>query len=322
MSAEVKRPIESSLGVFAYRLVEKEEFFTRGHRACQGCGAALGLRHIFKAVDKDTIVINATGCMEIISSPYPFTSWALPWLHVAFENAAAVASGVEAAVKALQRKGRIDPDKKIKVIALGGDGGTADIGLQALSGALIRRHNFTYICYDNEAYMNTGVQGSSATPLGASTTTTPAGEVSFGQGYWKKNLAEIAVAHKADYVATACPSYPLDLIRKVKRATEIEGPAYIHLFAVCPTGWGTDPAYSVRLGRLAAETGVFPLYEVDHGRYRLTLDLPNGLRPVTDYLKGQRRFRHLPQEVIDEFQERVTKEYERLKKMERLTQEL
>jgi pyruvate ferredoxin oxidoreductase beta subunit len=316
----LQRPKEAYLNVFAYRMAPKEEFFTRGHRACQGCGPALGLRHIMKAAGRDTIVVNATGCMEIISSPYPFTSWAVPWIHVAFENAAAVASGIDAAIKALQRKGKIPP-KKINILAIAGDGGTADIGLQALSGMLARGHSVTYICYDNEAYMNTGVQGSSATPFGASTTTTPAGKVSFGAGYWKKNVAAIAAAHDVPYVATACPSYPLDLIRKVRRSFELEGPAYIHLFSVCPTGWGTPPELTVRMGRLAVETGMFPLYEVEYGRYKLTMDFPQGLRPVEDYLRQQRRFRHLTPDVIEQIQSRVTAEYERLKKMEKVTQE-
>ncbi len=316
---EVKRPKEGFLSVFAYRMAPKEELFTRGHRACQGCAAALGLRLAMKAAGRNTIVVNATGCMEIVSSPYPYTSWAVPWIHVAFENAAAVASGIEAAIKVLKRKGRIDPSKQINVLVFAGDGGTADIGLQALSGMMARGHNVTYICYDNEAYMNTGVQGSSATPYGAHTTTTPAGKVKFGQGYWKKNLPEIAVAHGIPYVATVCPSYPLDLIRKVKRSFELPGSAYIHMFAVCPTGWGIPPAYAIKAGRLAAETGIFPLYEVEYGRYRLTLSLEKGLKPVEEYLKFQRRFRHLTPEIIEQIQERVTAEYTRLKIMEETT---
>ena len=298
-------------------LRSKEELFKRGHRACQGCAAALGIRHLMKAAGRNTIVVSATGCMEIVSSPYPYTSWAVPWIHVAFENAAAVASGIEAAIKVLSRKGKIDPNRKINVIALAGDGGTADIGLQALSGMMARGHDVLYVCYDNEAYMNTGVQGSSATPYGAHTTTTPAGKVKFGQGYWKKNLPEIAVAHGIPYVATVCPSFPLDLIRKVKRALELPGAAYIHLFAVCPTGWGIPPAYAIKAGRLAVETGIFPLYEVEYGRYRLTFD--KKLKPVEEYLKFQRRFRHLTPELIKTIQERVDAEFARLRVMEEAT---
>ncbi len=315
------RPREGFLNIFAYQTVTREEYFVRGHRACQGCGAALGLRLIMKEAGPNTIVVNATGCMEIISSPYPYTSWAVPWIHVAFENAAAVASGVESAIKILRKKGKIPEDKEINIIVFGGDGGTADIGIQALSGALIRGHKFLYVCYDNEAYMNTGVQGSSATPYGASTTTTPAGKMSIGQGYWKKNLVEITAAHRIPYVATACPSYPLDLMKKVRKALDADGPSFIHMFSVCPTGWGTPPELTIRIGRLAAETGMFPLYEIDHGKYKLTLDLPNGLRPIEDFLKVQKRFRHLTKEDIEVIRNRVQEEYDRLKKMERFTQE-
>ncbi len=298
-------------------LRSKEELFKRGHRACQGCAAALGIRHLMKAAGRNTIVVSATGCMEIVSSPYPYTSWAVPWIHVAFENAAAVASGIEAAIKVLSRKGKIDPNRKINVIALAGDGGTADIGLQALSGMMARGHDVLYVCYDNEAYMNTGVQGSSSTPYGAHTTTTPAGKVKFGQGYWKKNLPEIAVAHGIPYVATVCPSYPVDLVRKVRKALELPGPAYIHMFAPCPTGWGLDPFLAVRVGKLAVETGVFPLYEVEYGRYKLTFK--KKLKPVEEYLKIQKRFRHLDEEQIEVIQDRVEAEYERLKMLEEMT---
>ena len=320
--SEALRPKEGFLNVFAYRTVTRDEYFVRGHRACQGCGAALGLRHIMKEAGPNTIVGNATGCMEIISSPYPYTSWSVPWIHVAFENAAAVASGVEAAIKALKKKGKLPKDQEINIIVFGGDGGTADIGLQALSGALIRGHKLLYVCYDNEAYMNTGVQGSSATPFGASTTTTPAGKKSIGQGYWKKNLVEIAAAHKIPYVATACPSYPLDLMRKTRKALDADGPSFIHMFSVCPTGWGNPPELSIRLGRLAAETGIFPLYEIDHGRYKLTLNQPEGLRPLEDYLRVQKRFRHLTKDEIEIIRKRVQAEYERLKRMEEVTKEV
>ncbi len=316
---EVKRPKEAFLNVFAYKTAPKEEYFVRGHRACQGCGAALGLRHVMKAAGPDTIVVNATGCMEIVSSPYPYTSWAVPWVHVAFENAAAVASGIEAAIKVLRRKGRIG-DKRINIVVFAGDGGTADIGLQALSGMLARNHNVLYVCYDNEAYMNTGVQGSSATPYGAHTTTTPAGKVKFGQGYWKKNLPAIAAAHGVRYVATACPSYPLDLMEKVRRALNCGGASYIHLFSVCPTGWGCPPSKTVKIGRLAVETGIFPLYEVFDGRiYRISYEPPKGLRPVEEYLRTQKRFRHLTEDMIREIQLRVNEHWDWLKLMERVT---
>ena len=300
-----------NLNVYAVRTLTQKEYFAPGHRACQGCCEALAVRLVCKALGRNVIVASATGCMEVISSPIPFTAWRVPWLHVAFENAAAVASGVESGLKALMRKAAL-PNKKIVTIAMAGDGGTADIGLQALSGALERGHNMIYVCTDNEAYMNTGIQRSSSTPFGASTTTSPAGKVKMGQITWKKNMPEIAAAHKIPYVATACPSYPIDLIDKVKKAARIEGPAYIHILSVCPTGWRSAPENSIKLGRLAVETGVFPLYEVEMGRYRLTLDFPE-LRPMKDYIKLQGRFRHLTDEVVEEIEKRIHQEYEQLK---------
>jgi len=304
--------------VYAYKLVNRKEYFSPGHRACQGCAEALGVRLVGKALGRDTVVASATGCMEVISTPLPFTNWNVPWIHVAFENAAAVASGAEAGMKVLMRKGRV-PKKKITFLAMAGDGGTSDIGVQALSGALERGHDFIYVCYDNEAYMNTGIQRSSATPYGASTTTSPAGKLVPGQITWKKNMAEIAAAHDIPYVATACPSYPLDLIEKVKKGARIKGPAYIHILSACPTGWRLPPELAIKVGRLAVETGVFPLYEVENGRYRLSIDTGR-LRPVEDYLKIQGRFRHLDKDMIEKIQERVIEEYERLKKKVRMSE--
>ncbi len=300
-----------NLNVFAVRTLTQKEYFAPGHRSCQGCAEALAVRMVAKALGRNVIVASATGCMEIVSSPLPFTSWRVPWFHVAFENAAAVASGVESALKALMRKGRI-PHKKIVTVAMAGDGGTADIGLQALSGALERGHNMIYVCTDNEAYMNTGIQRSSSTPFGAATTTSPAGRVTSGQVTWKKNMPAIAAAHNIPYVATACPSYPIDLVQKVKKAAEIEGPAYVHILSVCPTGWRSAPELSIRLGRMAVETGVFPLYEVERGRYHLSLDFPK-LRPMKDYIKLQGRFRHLTDSMIEKIEKRVHQEYAQLR---------
>jgi len=264
-----------------------------------------------KALGKDTVIINATGCMEVISSLYPTTAWRLPWIHVAFPNSASVGSGVEAGLKVLRRKGRI-PDRDVKAVSIGGDGGTVDIGIQALSGAMERRHDMLYVCYDNEAYMNTGIQRSGATPFGASTTTEPAGSASFGKKAWKKNVPEIMVAHNLPYVATACPSYPIDLMNKVKKARKIKGPSYIHCLSVCPTGWRLPPNLTIKAGRLAVETGVFPLYEVEDGKYRITIKMPEKLRPIEDYLKIQGRFRHLGADEIKMIQERVNQEYKKL----------
>jgi pyruvate ferredoxin oxidoreductase beta subunit len=297
--------------VYVPRLVTKKERFNPGHRACIGCGEALAVRLVCKALGDNIVIANATGCMEIVSSPLPYTSWSVPWIHTLFENTAAVASGIEAGLKAMNRKGsRSLPD--VKAVAIAGDGGTSDIGLQALSGALERGHNFLYVCFDNEAYMNTGIQRSSSTPYGASTTTSPAGKVSIGQFTWKKDMPAIAVAHNIPYVATACPSYPFDLMTKVEKAVATKGPAYLHVLSVCPTGWRCPAESTIRIGRLAVETGMFPLYEVENGKYKLSFDLPE-LRPVKDYMKLQGRFRHLSEDIINEIQQRVNAEYAKLK---------
>lgn len=296
--------------VYVPRLVKRKEIFAAGHRACIGCGEALAVRLACKAMGDNVVIVNATGCMEVVSSQYPYTAWSVPWIHTLFENTAAVASGIEAGFKILRRKGR-GPTQEVKAVAIAGDGGTSDIGLQALSGALERGHDFLYICFDNEAYMNTGIQRSSATPFGAATTTSPAGKVSLGQFTWKKNLPAIAAAHDIPYVATACPSYPFDLMDKVKKALSTRGPSYLHVLSVCPTGWRCAPELSVRIGRLAVETGIFPLYEVVNGEYKISLKALE-LRPVNDYLKLQGRFRHLSDETINLIQERVRKEYLKL----------
>jgi len=296
---------------FGKRQITKEEYFAPGHRACIGCGEVLAVRLVSKALGPKVIMVSATGCMEIVASQLPWTSWRVPWIHTLFENTAAVASGIEAGLKALQSKGKKTGDD-VTVVATAGDGGTLDIGLQALSGALERNHNFVYICYDNEAYMNTGIQRSSATPYGASTTTAPAGKKSIGQITWKKDMPAIAAAHNIPYVATACPSYPFDLMEKVAKAASIPGPAYLQIFSVCPTGWRSVPEISIGLGRLAVQTGVFPLYEVENGEYKFSVNTPR-LKPVEEYLKSQGRFRHLSEEDIKIIQDRINKDFEQLK---------
>ncbi len=265
--------------------ISEKEFLAPGHRACAGCGATIGVRLALKVLGENTVAVSATGCLEVITTPYPETAWEIPWMHVAFENAAAVASGVEAALKA---QGKTDTT----VVVFGGDGGTADIGLQALSGAMERGHNLIYICYDNEAYMNTGIQRSGATPYGASTTTSPHGKESFGEDKPKKNMPMIMAAHGIPYVATASISYPEDFMKKVKKAAEADGPAYIHLQQPCTTGWGYSPAKTIELGRLAVETGSWILYEIEDGEFKVTYR-PLQRRMVSEYLNAQKRFKHL-----------------------------
>jgi pyruvate ferredoxin oxidoreductase beta subunit len=300
-----------NIGVYAARVAPKFDGLAPGHRACIGCGEALAVRIAMKAMGPNIIIANATGCMEVISSQLPATGWDVPWIHTLFENNSAVASGIESALKVLERKGKIE-GRGTKVVAMGGDGATSDIGFQALSGALERGHDFLYLMFDNEAYMNTGIQRSSATPWGASTTTSPAGKKSIGQKTQKKNMAAIVAAHEIPYVATACPSYPFDMMEKVKKGLAVNGPAFINVFSVCPTGWRSSVDLSVRLGRLAVQTGVFPLYEVVDGKYKITVE-PSPMRPVQDYLKLQGRFRHLTENEVKEIQERTIREYNALK---------
>jgi pyruvate ferredoxin oxidoreductase beta subunit len=249
--------------------------------------------------------------MEVVSSIYPYTSWSVPWLHTAFETAAANAAGIESALKILRKKGKVKQEH-IDVIAFAGDGGTYDIGIQALSGAVERGHDFLFVLYDNEGYMNTGIQRSGGTPMGAATTTTPAGSVMPGKLQHKKPITDIMVAHDLEYAATATPYYWRDMLQKVRKGLEVEGPAFLHVFATCPRGWRSDPAKSIEYTKLAVETCVFPVYEVVKGKYELSTPsklislAPQKKKPVTEYLKGQGRYRHLfaPQNkhVLDEIQ--------------------
>jgi len=290
------------------------DYLASGHRACQGCGEVLALRLMVKALGQNFMAVSATGCMEVCTTPFPQSAWRIPWIHVAFENAAAVAGGIDAANVIRRRKGKLS-EARIPVVAFAGDGGTADIGIQALSGALERYHeNLIYVCLDNEAYMNTGIQRSSATPFGASTTTSPAGKVSKGQSTWKKNMPAIAAAHNIPYVATASPAYHLDMMNKIRRAAAIPGPAYLHVYAPCPTGWRMKSELAVESARFAVKSRVFPLYEVVDGQYILNQKVDKPL-PLADYLKPQGRFRHLSEEDIAQISERVNREYEHLVKL-------
>ena len=292
------------------------EGVSAGHRGCQGCGEVAALRMAVKAAGPNTIVISATGCMEIITSPYPQTAWEVPWIHVAFENAAAVAAGVEAGQKILLKKGKIK--EKANILVFAGDGATADIGLQSLSGAMERGHNLTYICLDNEAYMNTGIQRSSSTPYGATTTTSPFGSHSIGQVTWKKNMPAIAAAHNIPYVATAAPAFHIDFMNKVRRSLAAPGAAYIHVYAPCPTGWRCPPELSIETSRMAVNSRVFPLFEVVDGVYSISRDVPKPIS-VADYMKVQRRFSHLKPEHIAYIQERVDKDWEKLHSLVKAT---
>jgi pyruvate ferredoxin oxidoreductase beta subunit len=311
-------------------IAEKPDLFMSGHRACAGCAPATVMRLIMKAVRGPTIVTNATGCMEVVSSIYPYTSWATPWLHTAFENVAANASGIEAALKIMKKKGRIKQEQ-IDVIALAGDGGTYDIGIQALSGAVERGHDFLFVLYDNEAYMNTGIQRSGGTPYGASTTTSQAGTMMPGKLEQKKPIADIMVAHDMPYVATASAYYWRDLIEKVRKGIEVNGPAFLHVFAPCPRGWRSDPAKSIELSRLAVETCIFPLWEAVNGEYKLSIPsrvfalAPQKKKPVKEYLQMQGRFRHLftpaHEKMVNEIQQTTDAKWNKLLKKCEMTQQ-
>jgi pyruvate ferredoxin oxidoreductase beta subunit len=299
------------------------EKFMAGHRACAGCGPAIALRLVMKAARGPIIVTNATGCMEVVSTIYPNTAWDVPWIHTAFETAAANAAGIESALKILRKKGKIK-DEHVDVVAFGGDGGTFDIGFQALSGAVERGHDFLYVLYDNEAYMNTGIQRSGGTPHGAWTTTSPAGEVIPGKAQYKKPIADIMVAHEMPYVATASIAYWNDMVKKARKGMEIVGPAFLHTFAPCPRGWRSETAETVEIARLAVETCVFPLWEAECGEYKLSTKSkaiaknPDKKKPVEVYLKTQRRFRHLfkPQNkhIVEEIQNNVDRRWNKLLK--------
>jgi len=290
-----------------------EEMFAPGHRMCAGCGAAIICRMTLKAIRGPTIVVSATGCAEVATTIYPYTSWRTSWVHIAFENAAAVAAGIEAAYKAIARKGAWD--KQVDIIALAGDGGTFDIGIQALSGALERGHDFLYICYDNEAYMNTGIQRSGATPHGAATTTSPAGTKIPGKPEWKKDLAAICIAHGIEYVATASPAYWNDYITKVRKGIEVNGPAVIHVLSPCPLGWRHNSEDSIKLARLAVQTRYFPIYEIEKGKYKLNIRVYKPL-PVEEFIKAQGRFSHLfkPEfaKEVEAIQHRIDENWSRI----------
>ncbi len=267
------------------------QLFSPGHTACAGCGQSLAARLVIEASGPNTIIANNTGCLEVFSTKFPETAWGVPWIHSLFENAPAVASGIEAALKFLGKKDNVN------VIAQGGDGSSADIGLQALSGMLERGHDILYVCYDNEAYMITGIQRSGLTPFNTNTTTSPVTAKSLGNVRPKKPMPEIVNAHGIPYVATASVGYPQDIQKKVKKAFSIKGPKYIQIHVPCPLGWRHSSELTFQVAKLAVETALYPLIEYENGKL---ISRQSQLKPVEEYLKVQGRFKHLlnsPEEI-------------------------
>lgn len=313
----------------AYNLKEvvatKPSRFSEGHKMCAGCGAPPVARMILRAVKPEdhAVIAGATGCMEVSTFTYPYTSWTDSFIHTAFENAGSTLSGVEAAYKSLKRQGKIEDDKHTKFIAFGGDGGTYDIGLQSLSGAMERGHDMLYVCYDNGAYMNTGIQRSSATPKYADTTTSPAGTVVPGKSQSRKDLAKIMVAHHLPYVAqTLAMNNFKDLYEKAEKAIYTEGPTFLNVLAPCPRGWGYPTEDLMQINKLAADTCYWPLYEVVNGKYKITYK-PAKKLPIEEFLKPQKRFKHMfkpgNEWMIEDFQKIVDSRWEELLALEELT---
>lgn len=304
-------------------LAKTPSLLTPGHRLCPGCAASVIGRLVLYACPGPILIAHATGCFEVATTIFPYTCWRTSWIHNAFENAAATVSGMVEAWKVLQKRGAV-PSERVYFLVFGGDGGTYDIGIQALSGAFERGHDFLYVLYDNEAYMNTGIQRSGGTPKGAWTTTTPAGRVIPGKPQWKKPIADIAVAHRIPYVATASPAYWMDLMRKARKGFEVEGPAFIHAISPCPRGWRYPPEKTIEVARLAVDTCFFPLWEYENGEWLLTdrslaiAKNPNLKKPVIEYLKIQGRFRHLlkpeNKHIVDAMQQTVDAIWEDLLK--------
>ena len=298
---------------------------TSGHRMCAGCGAPAVARMILRAVKPEdhVVVANATGCMEVSTFMYPYTAWTDSYIHTAFECTAATLSGVEAAYKAMKATKKLPEDKETKFIAFGGDGGTYDIGLQSLSGAMERGHDMVYVCYDNGAYMNTGIQRSSATPKYADTTTSPAGSKIPGKMQSRKDLTEIMVAHNLPYIAqSAAITNFKDLYEKAEKAIYTEGPCFLNVLAPCPRGWGYNTEDLMQINKLAVETCYWPLYEVENGVYKITYK-PAKKLPIEEFLKPQKRFRHLfkpgNESLIEDFQNEVDSRWQHLLDLETMT---
>ncbi len=282
-----------------------EEYFVSGHRACAGCGEALMIRHVAKAAGQNTIAVMATGCMEVVSTPYPETAWEIPWIHGAFENNSAIASGIDSALRMQGKR------EGINLVVFGGDGASFDIGFGALSGAIERGHKFTYVCTDTEAYSNTGMQRSGATPLLASTTTSPAGSKVHGKQEPKKPLPLIVASHGIRYVASVSPSNIFDLHKKVKKALATPHTSFIHAFSVCPVGWHCKSDETVEIAKLAVQARVFPLYEIENGVLTFSQKVEKkDAKPVEEYLQTQGRFKHLSEEEVGQIQQYVDARYD------------
>lgn len=296
------------------------EILAPGHRLCAGCGAPIVVRQVLRAAKAPVVVGNATCCLEVSTAIYPYTSWNTSWIHTAFACAAATVSGVEAAYKSLKRQGKIAED--VKFVAFGGDGGTYDIGFQSLSGAMERNHNMVYVCYDNEAYMNTGIQRSSATPKGADTTTTPVGKESYGNRTNRKDLTRIIAEHGVPYAAQVSPAHWNDLYQKAEKAFAANGAAFINALAPCPRGWRFDSKDTIEMCKLAVDTCFWPLYEVVEGKVRVTYK-PREKKPVVEFLKAQGRFKHLFQpgneHVLEEIQAEVDRRWAELLALEEIS---
>ncbi len=295
-------------------LSEKEDRLTYGHRLCAGCAAPIIVRQILTAIDEPVVVANATGCLEVSTTIYPYTAWNIPWIHTAFETAASTISGVEAMYRSLVRQGKMK-EIGIKFVAFGGDGGTYDIGIQALSGMMERGHRALYVCYNNEAYMNTGIQRSGATPLGAWTTTSPVGKVVPGKPRPRKDLTAIAAAHDIPYAAQASPHNWRDLMKKVRKAVAADGASFMNVLSSCNRGWRHETDETIEITRLAVETCYWPLYEVEDGEWKLTYR-PKEKLPIEEFLKPQGRFRHLfsPENthIIEELQAGIDRKWRQL----------
>ncbi|MFP4656879.1 MAG: thiamine pyrophosphate-dependent enzyme [Candidatus Woesearchaeota archaeon] len=298
-------------------LAKKPRSLDSGHRMCPGCGLAIAAKNIMKSTDYPLVVSNATGCLEVSTTIYPYSAWNVPWIHIAFENAAAGISGVETAYRALKKQEKIPGgDKEVKFVAFAGDGGTYDIGLQSLSGAAERGHDFAYFCLDNEGYMNTGIQRSSATPMGADTKTTPSGKVERGKREWRKDIVGIMESHHMPYVAQTTVWNWKDMLMKAKKAIETPGPAFVNVLCPCVPGWNEGSDQTINISKLAVETNFWPLYEIEDGQWKLNHD-PEERKPIEEFLKTQKRFRHLfsneNRHIIIEFQKQVDEDFARIK---------